>query len=92
MIKNVAKKILKDKNVKVIVFGSVVKGSFHPILSDIGILVISKNVPYVLERGKILAKIFEKIENQFAPFQIHLIKPSEYEWYKRFIDKKVEIK
>ncbi len=43
MIKEEALKLLS--NVKVYVFGSVVEGEAHPLLSDIDVIIISDNMP-----------------------------------------------
>ena len=86
LIKKLALKELKTA--KVYLFGSIVKGNFLPT-SDIDILIVSKNTPKnVRERAKIQAKILKKI-GIGSPFEIHLINEKEFEWYKRFIDKKI---
>ena len=81
-IKSRAKKILGD--VKVIVFGSIVKGEYTP-MSDIDILIISENIPSnIIEQAEIKAKLLKG----FKPgiFQIHLVKNEEYtNWYRNFI-------
>lgn len=83
-------KIIKDKaqsilgDVKVLVFGSVIKGNYLPN-SDIDILIISDNAPENLfEEVKIKHEILKAFENH--PFEIHLAPPKLYEnWYKNFI-------
>jgi predicted nucleotidyltransferase len=82
IIKEKAKKLLKDA--EVYVFGSVVRGDYNP-MSDIDIMIVSEKVPdNVIEQAKIKAKILEDFEA--GVFQIHLVKPFEYEnWYKKFI-------
>ena len=84
--------MLKDKNLKAIIFGSIIDESYHVMLSDIDMLVISENIPRkAKERAEILSKIDSMI-GSFNPFEIHLITPKEYEnWYKKFIDKCIEI-
>ena len=73
------------------VFGSVVKKQALPS-SDIDLLIVSKNMPKKMsERSKLKAKIWKRI-GIFSPFEIHLVDEKEFEWYKRFIDKKVEVK
>ena len=91
-LKEHAKKILNDKDVQIVIFGSLVEKKYHPMLSDIDVLVISKNAPMKgLKRGEILDKLY-KIVGYFSPFQIHLVTPELYKnWYKKFIKKKVEI-
>ena len=71
----------------VFIFGSVAEGK-EEIGSDIDILIISPNLK---DRGKVIAKIWKKI-GFFSPFEIHLITPEEYKWYKHFIKHKIEIK
>ncbi|MEM0481255.1 MAG: nucleotidyltransferase domain-containing protein [Candidatus Aenigmatarchaeota archaeon] len=80
-----AKNILKDA--KVYVFGSYVKGNFHPFLSDIDVLIVSKEI-----NDKNRAKIALEIEKDLPRiFEIHLVNEKEFEFYKFFIDKTVEI-
>ncbi|MFN4228166.1 MAG: nucleotidyltransferase domain-containing protein [Candidatus Ratteibacteria bacterium] len=79
-IKNKAEKILGK--VKVLVFGSVVKGTYNP-LSDIDVLIISDNLPENWEERRFIKL---KIKPSFSPFQIHLVTNSEYlSRYKNFI-------
>ncbi len=74
----------------VYVFGSVVEGRHTPA-SDIDILIVSENTPKSQwERGRIRAKIMKAID-VFAPFEIHIVTPKEFEWYKRFIRAIAEI-
>jgi len=70
--------------VKVLVFGSVVKGDYLPN-SDIDILIITKNLPQeFFEQVKLKQKLLEGLEEN--PFQIHLATPQMYQrWYKNFI-------
>lgn len=88
IVKNVVKRELGEA--RVFVFGSVVKKQETPA-SDIDLLVVSKNMPKKMnERSKIKAKIWEKI-GIFSPFEIHLVNEKEFEWYRKFIDKKVAV-
>jgi hypothetical protein len=81
-IKKRAKALLGE--VKVIVFGSILKGNYNP-MSDIDILVVSKKAPSnIMDQARIKAKLLKG----FKPgiFQIHLVSEEEYEgWYKAFI-------
>ena len=45
-----------------------------------------------LERAKIKVRILDRI-GKWNPFEIHLVNPKEYEWYRKFIllDKYVEV-
>ena len=82
LIKEIAEGILGHADVYV--FGSVVEGRHTPA-SDIDVLIVSENTPKSQwERGKIRAKIMKAID-VFAPFEIHIVTPKEFEWYKRFI-------
>ncbi len=88
-IKNMLQESLSD--VKVLIFGSVVRGNYKPN-SDIDILVISSLMP---EGPFAQAEFKLRIKEQFpdAPFEIHLITPAEYNsWYKNFIkDEFIEV-
>ncbi len=91
-IKEKAKKILDDENLKVFVFGSVVEGNYNVGISDIDIAIVSNKVPKGKERGLILSKLEENMDLA-NPFEIHLVTPKLWEnWYKRFISREVEIK
>lgn len=87
-IKKKAKNILGT--VKVLVFGSIVKGEFNQ-KSDIDVLIISENLPEDQEeRDKIRTEI-KSIISPFSPFQIHLTTPEKYQnWYKKFIKENFE--
>ena len=86
IIKRIVRKELGE--VRVFVFGSVIKGQETPA-SDIDILVVSKNMPEKMnERSKIKAKIWKRI-GIFSPFEIHLVDEKEFRWYEKFIDEKI---
>lgn len=88
VIKKEAKKFLKG--VKVIVFGSILRK--NEIARDIDVLVISSDLEDSEKRSQIREKIFKKI-GIFSPFEIHFITPQQYkDWYRHFLDKKIEIK
>lgn len=89
---SIAKKVVERElgDAKVFVFGSVVKGKATPA-SDVDLLILSKRMPERMsERSKIKAKIWKEI-GIFSPFEIHLVDEKEFEWYKKFIDKKIEV-
>jgi len=73
------------EDVKVLLFGSIVRGDWGPN-SDIDVLIIShKLLPDWEENSWIRTKIKSAI-SFYSPFQIHLARPEEYEnWYKSFI-------
>lgn len=83
-IKKEAKKNLG--NVRVLLFGSVVKKQVEPG-SDIDVLVISPQLKNPKKKSEVLTKILKEI-GQSSPFEIHLITPQEYQnWYQKFIKK-----
>lgn len=83
-IKNKARELLGD--VRVIVFGSTVKGSYNILNSDIDILIISNNLPEKEEERRKIKVEIKSVLPIFNPFQIHLATEKEYEeWYKNFI-------
>jgi predicted nucleotidyltransferase len=91
ILKETAKKVLKDEKVKVLVFGSVVENDFT-LSSDIDVLVISDKSPRKgIKRGKVLSKLYSSI-GESHPFEIHLVTRKDWErWYKRFVKKFVEV-
>jgi len=87
-IKAVAKK--HDPDARVILFGSIVRGDARPD-SDIDLLVVTKLAGSLNERIKLRVSIAKEI-GECTPFEIHIVTPEEYEkWYKKFLDKYVEI-
>lgn len=68
---------------QVFVFGSVLRKGEIP--QDIDVLVVSPKIKKDFPRGKMLAKIWEKI-GFASPFEIHFTNPSDYKgWYRFFI-------
>jgi len=83
-IKEKAKKLLKD-DVKVLIFGSIVKGNWGPN-SDIDILIISNKLSKNWIENRHIRTEIKKEIGPFSPFQIHLARPEEFEnWWKNFI-------
>ncbi len=83
-IKEVAKLYLGN-NVRVILFGSVVKGCWGPN-SDIDVLIISDKLSTNWEENRWIRTKIKSSISPFSPFQLHLVRPEEYEnWYKKFI-------
>ncbi|MEM4949565.1 MAG: nucleotidyltransferase domain-containing protein [Candidatus Jordarchaeales archaeon] len=71
--------------VKVYVFGSVVRGDYHPMFSDVDVAVVSPGVPEeATERTKVRLKLTEGFDD--SSLEVHLLTPKEWETYKRFID------
>lgn len=83
-IKEKAKELLGE-DVKVLVFGSVVRGDWW-LDSDIDVLIISDKLsPNWIDNREIRTEIKKSI-GSFHPFQIHLATTEEYEeWFKKFI-------
>ncbi len=82
-LKKAFEEILGDE-VKVVVFGSVVRGDYTP-LSDLDILVISKKADKV-RYGEVMEKVEEKV-GELIGVEVHLVTPEIFEkWYKKFID------
>lgn len=89
IIKNHARKIC-GKNIRVFLFGSVVKGNFT-LSSDIDVLVV---IPSIKPRQE--AKIITQLKDNFefaSPFHIIICNKSQYEnWFRKYIlDKYIEI-
>ena len=84
IIKERVSKLLPDA--KLYIFGSVVKGNYHPMLSDIDIAIVSDKIPKSAnERAKLRLKIIEGFE--LSPFELHLLTKREWEFYRKFIKK-----
>ena len=89
-VKEVSEEVLKDENVKVILFGSTARGDFDTF-SDIDVLVVSEKVEDtaddVIEKSaKIKVKLRERIGELASPLEIHVASNELFErWYKRFL-------
>ena len=85
MIKEIAKRTLKDA--RVLVFGSVVKGTWIPNKSDIDILIISEGVAKSATwQSDMKVKILQELGDLSAPFEFHFATPEIYhDWYQKFI-------
>ncbi|MCD6408579.1 nucleotidyltransferase domain-containing protein [bacterium] len=90
-IKRLAKEILGE-DVRIILFGSIVKGNWTPD-SDIDVLIVSDKLSKNWEENTWIKTKIKSSIHFFSPFQIHLARPEEFEgWYKNFIkDNYVEI-
>jgi predicted nucleotidyltransferase len=89
-LKEIAKKILKDKKLKIIIFGSVIERDYT-LSSDIDIMIISSKIPRKgIKRAKILGKIYNSI-GIASPFEIHLVNKKDWKIYKKFIKKFKEV-
>jgi predicted nucleotidyltransferase len=88
-LKEIFRELLGDPDVKVLLFGSVVRGDYTP-MSDLDVLVVSKKVGE--EKAKLIVEAKEKLGDCFAPLEFHLVTPEIFEgWYKKFIDKWIEV-
>lgn len=68
-----------DPNVRVYIFGSVVKG-YITALSDIDILVVTENIDMKYE---MMVRVYREVE---APIELHITTPGKFSsWYMRFI-------
>lgn len=82
-IKESAEKVLGP--VRVLVFGSIVRGDWTPN-SDIDVLIISDKLSKNWEENAIYKVNIKRDSGIGFPFQIHLVRPEEFEsWYKNFI-------
>ena len=85
-IKEIAKKLL-DKKVRVLIFGSVIKGDWGPE-SDIDVLIISNKLSKNWIKNRTIRTEIKKSIDPFSPFQIHLSRTDQYKtWWQRFIKK-----
>jgi len=81
IMKTRAKELLGE--VKVYLFGSIVRGDYTPA-SDIDVLIIAKPIEPD-RRGTIRAEILKAV-GFTSPFEIHLITKETFDnWYKHFI-------
>jgi len=77
---------------QVYLFGSYVKGCFHPFWSDIDMIIVSDRIAGMTldERVKVIIKLKEGLKAQYM-YEIHLVTPKEFEWYKFFAKELVRI-
>jgi len=94
-IKGIARKLLDDEKLRVLVYGSVVRGTWIPNRSDIDILIISQKVLKSASwQSDLKIKILQGLGVDLAaPFEFHFATSEEYmNWYMKFIhDEYVEI-
>lgn len=84
-IKEITRKFLKEP--RVLVFGSVARGTWMPNKSDIDILIISESVTRSANwHSETKIKILDELGDLSSPFELHFATPAEYDgWYRRFI-------
>ena len=94
-IKGITRILLKDEDARVLVFGSVVKGTWIPNKSDIDVLIISESVlKSATWQSDLKVRILEEMGVDLtAPFEFHFATQEIYtSWYQKFIhDEYVEI-
>jgi len=84
-IKKMASKHFGNNFVKLLVFGSMVKGNYRAD-SDIDIAIILKESVDEFERAKFVSLVNKKFK--LNPFEIHIISIDAWEkWYKNFVKK-----
>jgi predicted nucleotidyltransferase len=88
-IKKVSTEILKDA--KVYVFGSFARGDYKVYFSDIDVLIVSDKISEKMQEKAEIKVDIRKRANANYIFQIHLVNSKEFEFYKKFVDKLVEI-
>ena len=78
---------------RIIVFGSVVKGGYDVLSSDIDVLVVTERAPSdVWEIARFRVSVQDYFCEPAIPFELHVVSPEQYEGlYKRLIDKYVEV-
>lgn len=85
-IKRIARDVLGD-DVKVLIFGSVVRGDWNAN-SDIDVLIVSEKLSSNWEDNRWVRTHIKRSIGPLSPFQIHLASVEEYEsWWKRFLEK-----
>jgi predicted nucleotidyltransferase len=87
--REIKKRLLEIIDVKIYVFGSVVKGDFSIGLSDIDVAIVSDEFN---DREKKL-KIYDFLFNKYfsSPFEFHLLTENQWSFYRSFIDKYIEL-
>ena len=83
-IARIARELLGDPNVRVFLFGSASEGRAIPGASDIDILVFSDRAPKrSRELAELRVKILSRLGDLAAPFEIHVITPDRFDWFRR---------
>ncbi len=69
---------------RVFIFGSWVRGEARPGKSDIDVAVVSPRAPQrVHEKSEFIYEFLRRIGDLTAPFEIHVLRPEEWENYYR---------
>jgi predicted nucleotidyltransferase len=86
-IKKIALSRIADKEARLIVLGSVVRGNSLPGKSYIDILIISDKISLASSwQSQMRTGILKDLGDFFAPFEIHFATKDLYNsWYRRFI-------
>jgi predicted nucleotidyltransferase len=84
-LKEAFREVLGDGGVRVIIFGSVVRGNYSP-LSDLDVLVVSRRAGEV-RYGEAVERVEEKLGERLVGVEFHLVTPEVFEgWYRKFLD------
>ena len=93
-IKEKAFEIFKEKLIDIYLFGSVAKGKYIPLKSDIDILIVvdlpSEIIRKAFWKAKIVTEILESLRLPDI-FQIHIINKEDFEKFEKMIDYKIKI-
>ncbi len=87
--KEIKNLVLKYIDAKIYVFGSVVKNEYSIGLSDIDVAIVSNKFNDRETKLKIYDLLFDKFFS--TPFEFHLLTQKQWKFYKRFIEKYIEI-
>jgi len=89
-LKEAFREVLGDEGVRVILFGSVVRGDCSP-WSDLDVLVVSRRAGEV-KYGDTVERVEERLGERLVGVEFHLVTPEVFEgWYKKFLDVYEEI-
>lgn len=92
-IARIAERLLADPNVRVFLFGSAAEGRAIPGASDIDILVVSERAPEgARELAELRVRILSELGDLAAPFEIHIVSPDRFEWYRRRAGKMIAVR
>ena len=82
--------IVKSKlDCKVYVFGSILEGNYSVGLSDIDVAIVSEEFTDRNKKFEILDILWDAFFE--SPFEFHLLTPRQWEYYKRFVKKHIEV-
>ena len=89
-LKEAFREVLGDEGVRILVFGSVVRGNYSP-LSDLDVLVVSRRAGEV-RYGEAVERVERRLGERLVGVEFHLVTPEVFEgWYRKFLDVYEEI-